>query len=121
MKMKFIVGFLLVLFALPVSASEADQDFRLVNKTGYELDAVFLSPTGANNWGRDVMGRDVLGDGEAVNIKFSRKTKDCDWDLKVVYSIDDSSAVWHDIDLCTVEKITIRYNKNADKTTASFD
>ncbi len=121
MKMRFIIGFFLVLLALPVSASEADQDFRLVNKTGYELDAVFLSPSGADDWGRDVMGRDVLGDGDAVNIKFNRKTKACDWDLKVVYTVDDSSAVWRDIDLCTVEKITIRYNKNTDKTTASFD
>jgi hypothetical protein len=59
--------------------------------------------------------------GQAVNVHFSPKTKTCTFDLKVVYSDDDSSAVWSKIDLCTVEKITIKYNRKSDETTASFD
>ena len=42
-------------------------------------------------------------------------------DLKVTYSDDDSSAVWEKIDLCTVEKITIHYNRKSDETSATFD
>jgi hypothetical protein len=38
-----------------------------------------------------------------------------------VYHDDDSSAVWHDIDLCSVAKITIRYNRKTDTTSATFD
>ena len=30
-------------------------------------------------------------------------------------------AIWNGIDLCTVEKIIIHYDKDADKTTADFE
>ncbi|WP_043745097.1 hypothetical protein [Paramagnetospirillum magneticum] len=118
---RFFAALLLSGIASSALAAEAKQDFTLVNKTGYELNAVFVSPGHADAWGEDVMGRDTLGDGESVHITFKRAEKTCEWDLKVVYTVDDSKAVWHDIDLCSVSKITIRYNKNTDKTTASYD
>ena len=103
------------------SADDAKQDFRLVNKTGYELKELYVSPSKSDDWQDDVLGQGTLGDGDAANIKFHRATKTCHWDLKVVYSVDSSSAVWSDIDLCSIEKITIHYDKDADKTTANFD
>ena len=108
-------------FAVPASAQDAKQDFRLVNKTGYELKALYVSPSKADDWQEDVLGQDTLEDGQAVNIHFNAKTRTCKWDLKVTYSEDDSSAVWHNIDLCSVEKVTIKYNRKSDETTASFD
>ena len=108
-------------FAAPAGAQEAKQDFRLVNKTGYELKALYVSPSKSDDWEEDVLGQDTLSDGQAVNVHFSPKTKTCKFDLKVTYSDDDSSAVWHDIDLCAVEKITIKYNRKSDQTSASFD
>jgi len=56
-----------------------------------------------------------------VNVHFSPKANTCHWDLKVTYSDDGSSAVWTDIDLCTVEKITIFYDRKTDVTKATFD
>jgi hypothetical protein len=103
------------------SAQEAKQDFNLVNKTGYELKELYVSPSKASDWQDDVLGQATLSDGGSIDIKFHRANTTCKWDLKVVYSVDSSSAVWSDIDLCTVEKITIKYNKEADQTTASFD
>jgi hypothetical protein len=103
------------------SAQEAKQDFKLVNKTGYELKELYVSPSKSDDWQDDVLGQGTLGDGEAANIKFHRANTACKWDLKVVYSVDSSSAVWNDIDLCSIEKITIHYDKGADKTTANFD
>lgn len=105
----------------PVLAAEAKQDFTLVNKTGYEIEKVFVSPGKSGDWEEDVLGKDTLDDGESVNIRFKRASKTCIWDLKVVYSVDSSKAVWYDIDLCSVRKITIRYDKKRDKTTAAFD
>jgi hypothetical protein len=107
--------------AVPAGAGDAKQDFRLVNKTGYELKALYVAPAKSDDWEDDVLGQDVLGDGQAVNVHFSPKTKACIYDLKVTYSDDDSSAVWEKIDLCSVEKITIRYNRKSDTTSATFD
>jgi hypothetical protein len=111
----------IVALAVPAGAQEAKQDFKLVNKTGYELKELYVSPSKADDWQEDVLGQDTLGDGEAVNVHFSPKVKTCQWDLKVVYSDDDSSAVWQKIDLCSVEKITIKYDRKSDTTSASFD
>ena len=111
----------IVAVAAPASADEAKQDFKLVNKTGYELKALYVAPSKSDDWEDDVLGQDTLADGQAVNVHFSPKTKTCTFDLKVIYSDDDSSAVWSKIDLCTVEKITIKYNRKSDETTASFD
>jgi hypothetical protein len=111
----------LMAFAVSAQAEEAKQDFSLVNKTGYEIKEVYVSPSKSSDWEEDILGEGVLDDKSSRDVHFHRATTTCHWDLKVVYTEDSSSAVWTDIDLCTVEKITIRYDKNADKTSATFD
>ena len=110
-----------IALATPAAAQQAKQDFTLVNRTGYELSQVHVSPRQSNDWEDDVLGQDTLADGERVAIRFQRSVKSCMWDLKVTYSVDDSTAIWRGIDLCSVERITIRYNKNTDTTSAAFD
>ncbi len=101
--------------------AQSKQDFKLVNKTGYEIKEVYVSPTKSTDWEEDILGDGVLADLDSRNIHFHRSATSCHWDLKVVYTVDSSTAVWDDIDLCTVEKIIIHYDKDADKTTADFD
>ncbi|HXP06406.1 MAG TPA: argininosuccinate lyase [Stellaceae bacterium] len=108
-------------FAVPAGAQDAKQDFKLVNKTGYELKALYVSPSKSDDWGDDILGQDVLGDGQVVNVHFNPKAHTCHWDLKVTYSDDDSNAVWGNVDLCTIEKITIFYDRKTDVTKATFD
>jgi hypothetical protein len=105
----------------PALAEGAKQDFTLVNRTGYELKALFVSPSKADSWGDDILGQDVLEDGKLANIHFSPKAQTCKWDLKVVYTDDDSNAIWQGINLCEVDKITIHYDRKNDVTRASFD
>ena len=103
------------------NAQEGKQDFTLVNKTGYDLSEVYVSPSKSTNWEEDVLGEDKLDDGDSQHIRFHRAEKTCKWDLKVVYADDNSSAIWNDIDLCSVAKITIRYNRKTGDTSAIFD
>jgi hypothetical protein len=105
----------------PARAAEAKQDFSLVNLTGYEIKEVYVSPSKATDWQEDVLGDDTLPNKSSVHITFHRSDKTCHWDLKVVYAVDSSNAYWENIDLCAVSKITIRYNKETDKTSATFD
>ena len=119
---KLFAAFVIILaFAAPASAQDAKQDFKLVNKTGYELKALYVSQSKSDDWGDDILGQDVLGDGQVVNVHFSPKAHTCHWDLKVTYSDDDSSAVWGNVDLCTIEKITIFYDRKNDVSKAAFD
>jgi hypothetical protein len=107
--------------AVPAAAQDAKQDFRLVNRTGYELKEVYVAPSKSDSWEEDILGTGTLEEGKAVNIHFSPKVQTCKWDLKVVYTVDDSNAVWSNINLCDVDKITIFYDKKNDVTRASFD
>ena len=94
-----------------------DQDFVLVNKTGYDIDEVFVAPANEKEWGEDIMGTDTLENGQKVTIEFAHKEKECLWDMKIVFS-DEEEAVWEDFDLCKVREITLRYEKK--RPTATF-
>ena len=107
--------------AVPALADDAKQDFELVNKTGYDLKSIYIGPSSSDHWSPVTVDQPSITDGMTVNVHFNSGTKTCHWDLKVVYSDDDSSAVWQKIDLCTVEKITIHYNRDKDVTSATFD
>lgn len=118
MKLFFLAASAATLIAAPAFAG--DQDFTLVNKTGYDIAEVYVSPSAANRWGDDVMGKDTLDDGESVDISFSHDAEACHWDLKVVYT-DKDTAQWANVDLCKISKITIHWNQKTGETTAEGD
>ena len=120
----FLIAAAMLVSAFTTTSTQAEsrQDFLLINRTGYDISEVYISPAKADDWEEDILGSDdSLDDGEQREIKFHRVGKTCLWDLKVVYDEDDSTAVWHDINLCEVSKITIKYNRKTDTTTATFD
>jgi hypothetical protein len=123
--MKFgFLGAAITALALPCLAlsavAQGKQNFTLVNQTGYDISEVYVSPANSSDWEEDVLGEDILKNRDDVEITFKRNTRQCLWDMKVVYDDDDSSAEWSDIDLCKVSQVTIHYNRKADKTSATF-
>jgi hypothetical protein len=89
-------------------AAEGDLDFTLVNKTGKILDQVYVGPTSSEEWGSDIMGKDVVGEDESVSITFHPKATAKHWDLKIVFQ-DGTSSVWTNFDLTTIDEITVSY------------
>lgn len=110
-----IVG-VAALLSMPVAAG--DQDFVLINGTGYVISEVYVSPVKAGDWEEDVLGRDVLGVDDRTEIRFSRDTDACRWDLKVVYEDDGSSAEWGNLNLCEISAVTLRYSRKTGETSA---
>jgi len=90
------------------TAQRRNLDFTLVNKTGLDINEVYLSPTSDSEWGEDVMGKDILANGEKVDITFSSAETECNWDLKVVDE-DDDDIIWTKLNLCTANEITLLY------------
>ncbi|GMV21482.1 MAG: hypothetical protein AMXMBFR57_14310 [Acidimicrobiia bacterium] len=95
-----------VTFAAP--QQRKNLDFTLVNKTGVDIMEVYLSPTSDDEWGSDVMGKDILENGQKVDITFSSAETECNWDLKVVDE-DDDEIVWTKLNLCTANEITLMW------------
>ena len=100
-------------------AEGGENDFTLVNKTGYTISKVYVSPHDKNTWGEDIMGKDELAEGGSVDIKFHPAADADDWDLKVVYS-DKEEAVWADLHLPKIHKITIHWSDKK-STTADIE
>ena len=117
--MKIAIAALLAASMLAPAAAGAQgkQDFTLHNKTGYVISEVYVSAHSTNDWEEDILGRDVLGNGERVEISFPRGEKACMHDLKVVYD-DGEEAEWEGFDLCSVSTIGLRYNRKTGDTWA---
>lgn len=98
-----------ILFAsAPTAEQNRKLDFTLVNKTGVVITEIYVSPSDDDEWGEDVLGKDVLKNGERIDIEFSRKESTCKWDLKMVDE-DKDEGVWENLDLCTINELTIMW------------
>ncbi|MDQ2104418.1 hypothetical protein [Azospirillum isscasi] len=101
-------------------AQAGQQDFTILNKTGYPLKHIYVSESDNEKWDEDVLGRDVLEDGESFDLSFGKAEKTCKWDMKVIYD-DGESAIWQDLNLCKISKLTLRWNKNTGVTSANIE
>jgi hypothetical protein len=103
----------LAAFALAAAAGEAfaqaQQNFRLVNRTGYQINEVYVSPSANDRWGRDILGDGVMPSGTSRNITFPRATRACMFDLRVVYA-DGERGETREINLCEVSTVTVTWN-----------
>jgi hypothetical protein len=99
------------------SATAGAQDFTLVNKTGVEIDKVFISPHDADDWEEDILGRDTLPDGQSVDVKFSRNEKAAMWDLRIEDSAGNAIE-WESLNLLEISKVTLLYDKETRKARA---
>ncbi|MEY2557583.1 MAG: hypothetical protein QOE34_1008 [Verrucomicrobiota bacterium] len=100
--------YLVALLGVPNSFAEGKQDFTLHNETGKTIKEVYVGPSSSEEWGDDVMGKDVVADGTSVRITFHPKATANHWDLKIVFE-DDKWTVWNNFDLSTIDDITISY------------
>ncbi|MDP3824698.1 MAG: hypothetical protein Q8R33_24770 [Burkholderiales bacterium] len=119
-KTVFITTAAILMAGMAGQATAGDADFTLVNRTGYDIREVYISPANKNNWGRDRLGDGTLNNGKARLFKFADRAS-CVQDLKVIFDDDASEVTWEDFDLCQIEKVTIRYNRSTKKVSADVE
>lgn len=108
------VGAFSVASTMEISA-QAAQDFTLVNATGVEIYALYVTPHNAAEWGEDILGVDTLLNGKTLDISFSRKEKAKLWDLRIENEAGEYLE-WENLNLLAIDTLTLYY-KNG-KTTA---
>jgi hypothetical protein len=96
------------------TTAQAAQDFLLVNKTGVEIYALYVTPHEADDWGDDILGVDTLAPNESIEIKFSRKEKAKFWDLRVEDE-EGEYIEWEKLNLLKISSVTL-YFKNGKAT-----
>jgi hypothetical protein len=88
------------------ASQQAKQDFTLVNKTGVEINALFISPHDVDDWEEDILGRDTLPNAQSVDVTFKREEKAAMWDLRIEDD-KDGSVEWENLNLLKISKVTL--------------
>jgi hypothetical protein len=111
-----LVAAVLVGLAAAVPAwAQMYEKIMVVNSTGYTIAEVYIAPASSDSWEEDVLGVDVLVDGDEVEIDFRRSENTCDWHLMVIYD-DGEQAVWDGLDLCEDWHYELFYNARSGDT-----
>jgi hypothetical protein len=105
------------------TASNADLDFTLVNKTGYAIKKVYIGPAANTDWAEDdeiLKGR-AFADGATMEVKFHPKATAANWDLRVEWADGSPADEWLKLNLTKIDKVTLHYDRASDKTTADIE
>lgn len=118
--MKKIVCAALMVAVLSAPAQASEEELTVVNRTGYDIAQVHIAPNSTDDWEEDVLGADVLENGETLIVDMSRSADTCDWDVMVVYT-DQDTAYWRDLDFCEMSRIALYYDASEGTTWAETD
>lgn len=116
------LAFIFIVAALTTSSTfAADQrDVTVVNGTGYGIKFLGFNNPGDDDWSDNELGGD-LADGGSIYVKFNTADKGCKWNFKIEWADPGYPGVlWRDIDLCSIDVITLRYDRATDKTSAEL-
>lgn len=100
----FFVAAMLIM-AMTSMAFAGAQDFKLINSTGHEIHVVNVSPSNSNDWQNDILGSQILGNGQYCDVQFAPNGQQY-WDLQATFN-DGSSLAWSGIDLLSVSTVTL--------------
>lgn len=109
----------LFLFAGPAFAQETI--FLLKNATAYPISQLSVSPTQLNMWGPNFLRPPVIAAGQAREVSYRAPTDYCMGDLKVGFADGGAPAIWQYLNLCTLQKISLHYDRMSGVTTARYD
>jgi hypothetical protein len=116
------LAFIFIVAALTTSSTfAADQrDVTVVNGTGYGIKFLGFNNPGDDDWSDNELGGN-LADGGSIYVKFNTADKGCKWNFKIEWADPGYPGVlWRDIDLCSIDVITLRYDRATDKTSAEL-
>ncbi len=103
-----VLGALAMFATVRVVLAAVNLDFTLHNKTEKTIHHMYVSGHDDDQWGEDVLGKDVLEEGESTEIKFSEGTAAAAYDMKIEFD-DKSTGVWKNLDLSQITDITLYY------------
>lgn len=88
------------------AGGQAQQNFTINNNTGHVLTTLNVSPSNEDQWGPDILGRDVLANGESAEITFARGETQCQWDIRATYD-DGGTTDARGVNLCEVATVDL--------------
>src|SRR5690606_42108130 len=87
------------------SAMAGSLEFKRINKSSFVITELYASRSNVRSWEEDILGMDVLGSGESVNVTIADGRRACEYDLKIVF--DDGDELEDTTDLCDTGSYTV--------------
>lgn len=107
MKRALAVMVAAALFGAAVAAAQDIRDITVINKSGKPITELYISPADSDDWEEDVLGVDVLADGEKVEISFAGyKNEQCVFDI-LARNANGDEWLLTDLNLCETFTVTI--------------
>lgn len=98
-----------LIFSVAISAvALAANSVTLVNKTGRDIEAIYISPVAEDEWERYYGGNDDFENGDSMRISVSSGSKFCDIRCKYTNGQKDT---WYGVDM-TSKKVILKRNGN---------
>lgn len=105
--------------SVPSTADQAALGLELVNKTGYAIKEIYISPAAAGAWQKAPFSK-PMADGESVKITSQPGADAPMSDMKIVWVDEGEVTQLKDLKLAKASKVTLYYNADNDKTTADI-
>jgi hypothetical protein len=105
MKKQLVLIAALMFAATTWTQAQTILDFKLVNNTGEDFYAVYLTDTDTQDWGEDILPQNILKDGDTIDITFEDVDGNtlCVWDLRLTHDASEEDYIYiTEIDLCKV-------------------
>lgn len=87
-----------------LAAAQGDPSFNLVNRSGQTINEVYVSAVTQPNWGRDLLGQDVLANGRSFPVRIA-PSAGCQQDIRVVYA-DGRPEERRNVNTCAITAMT---------------
>ncbi len=117
MKKHILLLVALVFAATTWTQAQTVLDFKLVNNTGKDFYAVYLTETTTQDWGEDILPEDIVKDGATVEITFEYVDDEtlCEWDLRLTHDESEEDYIYiNEIDLCEVSVLTLYIDEDGE-------
>lgn len=82
-----------------------NRNVRIINDTGRTIMYFYASRQGVNSWEEDMLGSDVLADGQSVNANIDDGSRACRYDFKAVFD-NNQSVERYNINVCEISTYT---------------
>ncbi|SDW07133.1 hypothetical protein [Marinobacter mobilis] len=94
---KKMLAFCSLVLLFSTTASAFDGYVEVTNNTGYDIYYLYVSNEHSDEWEEDVLGDDILADGETVRVTV-RKQKSSVFDIRAEDEDGDTYTIW-DLDI----------------------
>lgn len=100
------ISLALALTAFSNPAMAEDLELTLNNRSSYVVVEFYASPSDVGDWEEDILGADVLGSDESIEITIADGRTQCAYDLRFVF--DDGDVLDKgSVDLCETGSYTL--------------